>query len=134
LDLPVLNNKLSSIFSAKNSKRTYNIHFKGEKGTILFKEYAKKEWVLNAFMKTARLLKKDLIKDNLLKAWIVDDKDKLNWLTPQIKPYIQNVQDNVKKKFKNFLIFKHEIEKMEFEEIDSKTYEIRVYVNIWVSV
>jgi len=85
-------------------------------------------------MKTARLLKKDLIKDNLLKAWIVDDKDKLNWLTPQIKPYIQNVQDNVKKKFKNFLIFKHEIEKMEFEEIDSKTYEIRVYVNIWVSV
>jgi len=134
MKLPVLNKKLSSIFSAKNSKRTYKIHFKGEKGTILFIELAKKEWVLNAFLKTAKLLKHDLVKKDLLKSWVVDDKDKLGWLTPQIKPYIANVQENVRKKYNNFLIFKYEIEKMEFKEVDPKTYEVGVFVNIWVSV
>lgn len=133
-EISSLNRKLSNIFSAKNKHRTYKIYFKGEDGEIIFKEYAQKEWVLQAFLNTARVIGKKLNRKDLPKTWLVDDKQRLEWLSPQIRPYIENVQDNIKKKFPNFLIWDYKIQKMEFEEKNKDTYEIRVFVKIRVSL
>lgn len=135
MELPKLNEKLSNIFSAKNKKRTYKIHFKGDKGSIIFVEHAKKEWVLQAFLKTAKIVGGKLGTQDLPKGWVVDDRQKLMWLNPQIEPYIKNVEENVaRNKFSNFTIFKYELKKMEFEETEKDVFEVRLFVDIWVSV
>lgn len=133
MKLPMLNSKLSNLFSAKNKKRTYKIHFKGSKGDIVFTEYAKKDWVMQAFLKTAKLVGGKLGSTDLPKGWVVDDKQKLAWLSPQINAYVKNVEENVAKKIENFVIYKYNLSKMVFAEVEGGVYEVKVFVDIEVS-
>ena len=65
--------------------------------------------------------------------WRIDEKKYLGIASSQIKPYINEVEKNVRKTHKNFTIYKHELELLEFEEIEGD-YKVTSTVKIWVVV
>lgn len=123
--------KLPSFGSAKNSSRTYKIDIKGSEGTIVFSEFAKKDFVAMAFLKAGGALHARVNKEMLPNKWKIEEKKYLGIASNQIKPYINEVEKNVRQKHKNFTIYKHELELLEFEEIGGD-YKVTSTVKIWV--
>lgn len=125
--------RLPSFGAAKNSSRTYKINIKGDEGQIVFTEFAKKDFVAMAFLKAGGALHSRINKEMLPSKWRVDEKKYLGIASSQVKPYINEVEKNVRQKHKNFTIYKHELELLEFEEIDGD-YKVTSTVKIWVVV
>lgn len=128
--------KFPSFFSAKNQVRKYKIDIKGDEGTIIFTEKAKKDFILMAFKWAVRHIKdgKKVSNEDIPKEWSVIKPEHLSWLSTQIRSYIKDVETQVRNKHSDFTIFKHELVRMDFVEVDSKTYDIKIFVKIWVSV
>lgn len=125
--------KLPGFFSSKNSSRTYKIHVKGGMGNIVFRELAKKDFVSMAFLRAGGMMSKRVNKDMLPKKWSVKEGKYLKIISDQVKPYVNDVQKNVRKTHKNFTIYKHELFQLDFEEVGDN-YEVVSSVKIWVVV